>query len=100
MSHMIVRYKVKPEAVARNEDLVRAVYAELDQTQPAAFRYATFRLDDGVSFVHVVEHEDGTNPLPGIGAFQRFLENIADRCDEGPVSSDMSEIGAYRLFGA
>lgn len=96
MSHMMVRYTVKPEQVARNEELVRAVYAELDQARPAAFRYATFRLDDGVSF----EHVDGTNPFPGLGAFQRFLENIGDRCDEGPVASDMSEIGAYRFLGS
>jgi hypothetical protein len=46
----MVRYKVKPERVSENEELVRAVYGELDRTHPDGFHYATFKLIDGVSF--------------------------------------------------
>jgi hypothetical protein len=101
MKHVIVRYKVKPERVAENEELVRAVYAELHQTVPAGFRYATFKLDDGVSFMHIAANdtEDGQNPLSEVRAFKRFQENINDRCDEGPVVSSVSEVGSFRLFG-
>jgi len=53
MKQVIVRYRVKPERAAENEELVRAVYAELQETKPAGLRYATFQLDDGVSFVHI-----------------------------------------------
>src|SRR5256885_7492 len=53
MEQIIVRYKVKPERVAENEELVRAVYAELGEKGPTTFHYATFKLADGVSFVHV-----------------------------------------------
>ena len=98
MSQMIVQYKVKPEQVERNEALVRAVYAELATVQPAGLRYATFRLDDGVSFLHIVETEDGTDPLPEIAAFRAFVENIGDRLDEGPVPTKVSEIGTYRFL--
>ena len=56
MKQVIVRYKVKPEQAAENEELVRAVYAELHETKPASLHYATFRLDDGVSFVHLSAH--------------------------------------------
>src|SRR6478735_8463549 len=91
MSRMMVRYTVKPDQVARNEELVRDVYAELARERPEGLRYGTFRLDDGVSFVHVVSVEtaDGSNPLPSLPAFQRFVDAIGDRLDEGPVTSDL-----------
>jgi len=53
MKHM-VRYTVKPECVAENERLAAAVYEALRAARPAGLRYATFRLGDGVSFVHIV----------------------------------------------
>ena len=43
MRQVMVRYKVKPDRVAENEALVRAVYEELRAPQPAGLRYATFR---------------------------------------------------------
>jgi hypothetical protein len=43
MNQVMVRYRVKPDQAARNEELVRAVYDELHRTQPAGLRYATFR---------------------------------------------------------
>jgi hypothetical protein len=54
-----------------------------------------------VSFVHVVSVEtaDGSNPLPSLPAFQRFVDAIGDRLDEGPVTSDLTEIGSYRFVG-
>jgi hypothetical protein len=100
MSQMMVRYTVKPEHVEHNEELVRAVYAALDEARPDGLRYATFRLDDGVTFVHIVETEDGTDPLPGLPAFQRFVEGIGERCDEGPTPAKMSAIGTYRFLGS
>jgi hypothetical protein len=97
----MVRYKVKPDRVAENEELVGAVYDELHRTEPTGFRYATFRLGDGVSFVHLasVETENGNNPLSQVKAFQKFQENIGERCEEAPVVSELSEIGSFRLFG-
>jgi hypothetical protein len=101
MKRVMVRYKVKPERVAENEQLVRAVYEELGRRQPDGLRYATFRLDDGVSFVHIasVETADGKSPLQQIDAFARFTENIVDRCDEPPVTTALDEIGSFRLYG-
>jgi hypothetical protein len=100
MKNVMVRYKVKPERAAENEQLVRAVYAELHETKPAGLRYATFQLEDGVSFVHLASTatEDGPNPLSEVQAFKRFQENIRDRCDEPPVATAIREIGSYRIF--
>ena len=59
MRRVMVRYKVKPDRAAENEALVRAVYEELARTPPAGLRYATFALDDGVSFVHLSARDRG-----------------------------------------
>jgi hypothetical protein len=101
MKRTIVRYKVKPERAAENEELVRAVYDELRRVAPEGLRYATFKLDDGLSFVHVAisEEADARSPLTEIGAFKEFQRAIAERCDEPPVVSGAEEIGSFRLFG-
>lgn len=100
MRHTIVRYRVKPEYAAHNEELVREVYGELHRTTPDGIHYATFVLDDGVSFVHVAsfEHDDGGNPLANVAAFRAFQENIGERCDEAPHAVPMREVGSYRHF--
>jgi hypothetical protein len=100
MGKVMVRYRVKPERAQENEQLVRAVYEELARTAPPGLRYATFRLADGVSFVHVAssETQDGTSPLPAVAAFQRFQEGIAERCEEPPLASELHEIGSFRFW--
>ena len=98
MRRVMVRYTVKPGEVARNEELVHGVYAQLDRDQPDGLRYATFRLDDGVTFVHVAEVDADPNPLTGLDAFRAFQEGIADRCDTPPAASEAHVVGSYRLF--
>jgi hypothetical protein len=98
MRTVIVRYKLKPDRVAENEELVRAVYEELKDTQPSGLRYATLQLDDGVSFVHLAETADGDNPLPKVAAFQRFQQEIADRCEEQPVVTPVNVVGSFNLL--
>jgi antibiotic biosynthesis monooxygenase len=101
MKRVMVRYKVKPDRAAENEELVRAVYEELSRTEPDGLRYATFQLDDGVSFVHVASHEteDGSNPLSEVQAFKEFQKDIDARLEEGPVVSELLEVGSFRFFG-
>jgi hypothetical protein len=96
MRRVVVRYKVKPNQVERNEELVRAAYEELHQVEPEGLRYATFRLEDGVSFMHLAETE-GANPLTKLKAFQEFQKDISERCDEQPVVTELTEIGSFRF---
>ena len=98
MKRVIVRYRVKPERVAENEELVRAVYAELHEAAPDGLRYGTFRLEDGVSFVHVViEHDvENSDALTDVPAFQTFVSDIADRCDVPPLAMGATLVGGYR----
>jgi hypothetical protein len=95
MTRVMVRYKVKPEQVARNEELVRAVYAELHQAEPGGLRYATFKLPDGVTFVHLADTNGEGTPLTGLAAFKAFQAELRERCDEPPVLSELSEVGSF-----
>ena len=96
MRQVMVRYKVKPDRAEENEQLVRAVYDELAATEPGGLRYATFRLDDGVSFVHIATVEGDRNPLAEVEAFTRFQADVRDRCEEPPVVTELHEVGSYR----
>jgi hypothetical protein len=93
----VIRYRTKPEQADENERLVRNVFAELAKDGPEGLRYVTFRLSDGVSFVHVAT-VDGENPLASSEAFGLFQSGIADRCEEGPTAADATVVGSYRMF--
>jgi hypothetical protein len=99
MPQVMVRYRVHPDRVAENEQLVRDVYDELVVSKPDGLRYATFKLPDGVTFVHLARHDE-PNPLSSSAAFQRFQEEIAARCDEPPTVTQLDEVGSYRFFEA
>ena len=100
MKRVMVRYTVKPEHAADNVRLVEAVFAQLARDRPAGIRYATFKLPDGVSFVHLasIETTDGSNPLGALEAFKAFVGAIKERCIEPPVTTELAAVGSYRLF--
>jgi hypothetical protein len=101
MRTIMVRYKTKPDRTQENEASVRKVYEELRETGPAGLRYATFKLADGQSFVHIasIDTADGVNPLSRNAAFQAFVAGVKDRCEEPPTTSELSEVGSYQFFG-
>jgi hypothetical protein len=96
MRRVLIRYRLKPEHVERNEELVRAVYEELHRAAPSGFRYMTFKLEDGVSFMHISESEGEDSPLAALASAQEFQREIADRCEEQPVITELTEVGSYR----
>jgi hypothetical protein len=99
MTSTVVRYQAKADRADENQKLIEAVFADLEARQPEGFTYKVFRLEDGVSFVHVViEHDDVSNPdsLQAVPAFQAFVADIADRCDVPPVAMGASIVGGYR----
>ncbi len=91
---VVVRYRTRPEAADENARLVEQVFASLAEVAPDDFRYATYRLADGVTFVHVAHH--GTeNPLATLPAFAEFQRELAQRCVEQPAPSEASTVGSY-----
>jgi hypothetical protein len=100
MSKVIVRYKVKKDKAGENIDYINQVFEALKQASPAGLRYASFVLEDGLSFVHIasIETDDGSNPLTELTEFQAFVTDIASRCDEPPQPSSAELLGSYSAF--
>ena len=100
MRQVMVRYKVKAGRAAENEAFITAVYEQLAREGLAGFRYATIKLEDGLTFMHIVSDDrpDGPYDINTLSAFKAFTANIRDRCDEPPVTTKYDVVGSYRLF--
>ncbi|WP_433014308.1 hypothetical protein [Kribbella sp. CA-294648] len=92
MSSAVIRYQTKPEAADENQRLIEKVFAELATEGPAGLSYSSFRLADGVTFVHVVDG-DG---LPELAAFQEFQRTLPDRLAVGPDRAEATLIGSFK----
>jgi hypothetical protein len=96
MGSSMVRYKVLPDQADANETLVRAVYEQLARERPEGLRYATFKLPDGVGFMHIVfETDQPGRILAEIPAFKAFTAEIEGRCEEPPVPTELTLVGSY-----
>jgi hypothetical protein len=98
MKRTLIRYRVKPEKAAENQALIEKVFEQLRRESPPAVRYASFKLEDGVTFVHLVTVEDDSDPIPKLEAFRGFTEGLRARCDEPPVFHALDVVGSYRVF--
>ena len=98
MKATVVRYQAKPGRADENQQLIEAVFADLEARQPQGFTYKVFRLEDEISFVHVVIEHDVEQPdsLQAVPAFQAFVANIADRCDVPPLAMGATVVGSFR----
>jgi hypothetical protein len=96
MMRVLVTYKVKADRVAENEELVRAVYAELHAIGDPDIHYATFKKEDGVSFVHFASFPSKEKQaiLSGCAAFQADLK---DRCEIPPSPAPLTEVGSVNF---
>ena len=90
----VIRYRTRPDAGDENARLVAAVFASLAQEKPDDLSYTTYRLADGVTFVHVARL-GATNPLVGLPAFVEFQRGLAERCVEQPAPSEATVVGSY-----
>ena len=100
MPRLMVRYKVRAEEAAANVQAIEAVFAQLWERSVPGLRYASFKLDDGVSFVHLFsgDSDDDRQVLRELPAFKDFAAGVRDRCEEPPVVAPLNEVGSYRMF--
>lgn len=98
MGSSMVRYKVRADSADENESLVKAVYEQLNRERPADLHYATFRLPDGVSFMHIVFETDQPGRILGeVAAFKTFQAEIESRSEEPPVVTELTLVGSYGM---
>jgi hypothetical protein len=96
---LIIRYRTRPEAAEENSRLVQAVFDSLAELKPSDFCYTTYRLADGVSFVHVARLDESENPLATLPAFAEFQRDLAQRCVEPAAPSKATIVGSYASTG-
>ena len=98
MGSSMVRYKVRPDRADENETLVKAVYEQINRERPEGLHYATFKLPDGVSFMHIVIDSDQPGRiLNEVAAFKAFAAEIESRCEEPPVATELTIVGSYSV---
>lgn len=102
MSCMSIRYTVKDGRGDENQRLIEAVFAELATNAPSGLEYSAFRLEDGVTFVHVVSHEseEARERFRALPAFQEFLAGLEERCEVRPETTKLREVGSYHFLPA
>ena len=99
MSVLTVRAKVKEEHVAEAVAAVKRMFAAIEREGLEGIRYASVKLEDGVTFLALLEVEDGVeNPLLGLPEAQEFYANLPGWYAEPPDVRPGTVIGSYRLF--
>jgi hypothetical protein len=98
----VIRYKTRPETADENQRLIENVYTELTARDPGGMRYATLRLEDRVTFIHIfmTDSDDIPNTMGDIAAFAEFQRELANRCIEQPVAQAATVVGSYRLLSS
>ena len=98
MSEAIVQYKLKAESAEKTEKIIHAVFTKLAKTRPQGIRYSSYKLEDGLTFVHhaVASPHNGVNLLQHLEAFMAFVRAIKERCEKPPRAMSASEIGSYQ----
>jgi len=93
MTARMVTYRVRDGLADDNAAYVRAVMADLEATAPPGVTYSVWLLDDGVTFVHLVEGD--SEPVVTSEAFRRFSATLSDRRAVAPEQHDLTLVGRY-----
>jgi hypothetical protein len=95
----MVRSRVKADQVAAIEAAGKRVYEALEREQLQGIRYTTCRLPDGVTYLNLLELDDGVdNPLLDLPEGRAFQEGLKTWMAEPPTSQRLTVVGSYRVF--
>jgi hypothetical protein len=94
MERIIIRYKIKPAQLDRHLRLLRAVYDELHELQPAGFRFATYSFDQR-TFLDIAIAPQLPGALSDLDTFREYRADLEDRCQERIVIDDVEQVGSY-----
>lgn len=96
MTARMVTYRVKDGRAEENSSYVREVMADLEARSAQGVTYDVFLLEDGVTFLHVVDEEGDGGKVQVSEAFQRFTATLVeDRCADSPQLRTMTRVGSY-----
>ena len=96
MTARMVTYRVKDGRADENSAYVRDVMADLAARAAEGVTYSVYLLEDGLSFLHVVDEQVDDGALQVSEAFQRFTATLVeDRCANTPELHKMTLVGSY-----
>nr|CEL18086.1 conserved hypothetical protein [Kibdelosporangium sp. MJ126-NF4]CTQ90685.1 conserved hypothetical protein [Kibdelosporangium sp. MJ126-NF4] len=94
----VIRYQTTPHTAQQNHQLIEQVFTQLAAQQPDGLHYAALRLDDGVSFLHLVNSDVEPSPLASLDAFTAFQRGLGDRIATSPTRTAATLIGSYQVL--
>jgi hypothetical protein len=99
MNLLMVRAKLREENVAEAKAETEKVIQALEQARPAGVRYAAGVLNDGVTFIALLEMEQGQeHPLRAFPPYAELIEKLKQWYAEPPTVEHLATIGSYQLF--
>jgi hypothetical protein len=101
MSVMMVQSTIRAENSDDVEAGFRKIFAAIEKAQPGGVRYASCRLNDGTTYVGLLQLDDGIeNPLPQIPEFAQFLADLKEKGWQAtsPTVEPLTVVGSYGLF--
>ena len=103
MNCVRVRYTVRPEFVETNKANIARVMADVRALNDDGVRYATFLLDDGVTFFHLGFYADDAAQAKqtGLDSFKQFQQALRGSGLVSPPQPEKLTLVAsgYDLFG-
>jgi hypothetical protein len=100
MSVRMFRAKIKPEKTAEMEAAGKEMFAAIEAAQPQGVRYTWCRLQDGETYLLLVDlDDDANNPLAALSAFTDMMAELRGNWIAEPLTMEqLTPIGSYRLF--
>lgn len=93
--HVMIRWKVRADALERHQEMLQTVYAELESVRPDVLRYDTYQREDEVTFVSFVKLANGPGVLGTLDAFERYRTELDAMCEEPPSLTPLDCVGEY-----
>ena len=95
MSKVLIRYTVRPGEVRENIRLLAAFFEELRSINPPNLSYETYVMEDGLTFVNIVDSATGASAFRDLASYRRHRDTVAARCSSPPEMVALTEIGSY-----
>jgi hypothetical protein len=97
METTVVRYKIKPDRVDENADVIKTLFAELRANAAEGVRYAALLLDDG-TFIHIAQGDPGAPTISKLRAFAPYQAGLPDRLLDKPIPCSATVIDNYGML--
>jgi hypothetical protein len=86
-----VQYTVQPSFTEQNKQNIEAVMSELRALNLADFKYASYVLEDGKTFMHLVhDNANDGSPLGNLESFKQFQSQLKDHFEISPKAESFA----------